>query len=428
MTLLATIEASYYSGGKRSFYAKFILAAAIVLIALSAIQFSSLGTKAHPRQLVDFDDFYIVGQMVWHGDVDKAYLVHSIGEIPASPARGKTLLLWTYPPPFDVLVATFPLTSRWIAYCLFIVGSFAAYLAILRRLATESFVLALIVTFPVLVVEIRCGQNGFVTGALIGLTCLYLRRGSALAGVPLGLMAIKPHLAVAFAIYTLATRRWRTAVAACGTVAATAIVATLVLGIEVWAAFFHSIKQAGFFLAHGYYPLYRMVSFYAAARTLGLPASLAMFVQAVVAVAALTMVVAASRRFSLQQSLGLTAIASLLISPYAYDYDLPILGVGLALLLPDILQFGTAFERSLLYLSAFFACGFGLVAAVVLDPQGTKIMLDESMPVSLGGLALLCVFGLAWRILRRGQASTPQAQDATPAEIKTDSVFEVPSG
>ena len=160
----------------------------------------------------------------------------------------------------------------------------AAYLAILRRLAAESFVPVLIVTFPVLVVEIRSGQNGFVTGALIGLTCLYLKRGSALAGVPLGLMVIKPHLAVAFVIYSVATRRWKTAIVAGGTVAATTIAATLILGMQVWEAFFHSIKQAGFFLSHGYYPLYRMVSFYAVARTLGFPASLAMFVQAVIAV------------------------------------------------------------------------------------------------------------------------------------------------
>jgi hypothetical protein len=428
MTLLATIESGYHSRSKRSFYAKFVLAAAIVLIALSAVQFSNFGTKTHPRELVDFDDFYIVGQMVWHRDIDKAYLVHGIGETPASSSPSKTLLLWTYPPQFDVLVAALALTSRWIAYCLFIGGSFAVYLAILRRLATASFVPVLIVTFPVLVVEIRSGQNGFITSALIGLTCLYLRRGSALAGAPLGLMVIKPHLAVAFAIYTIATRRWRTALVACGTVAVTAIAATLVLGTQVWAPFFHSIKQAGFFLAHGYYPLYRMVSFYAAAKTLGLPASLAMLMQAIVAVVALTMVVIASRRFSLHQALGLTAIASLLISPYAYDYDLPILGVGLTLLLPDILQYGTALERSSLYLSAFFACGYGLVAAVVLDPQGARTTLDESMPVSLGGLALVCTFGLAWRILRRGQPSIMQAQGAAFAEIRTDSVSEAASG
>ena len=102
----------------------------------------------------------------------------------------------------------------------------------------------LIVTFPVLVVEIRSGQNGFITGAFIGLTCLYLRRGSALAGVPLGFMAIKPHLAVAFVIYAIATRRWKMAIIAGGTAAATTIAATLILGMHVWDAFFHGLKEA----------------------------------------------------------------------------------------------------------------------------------------------------------------------------------------
>ena len=78
----------------------------------------------------------------------------------------------------------------------------------------ESFIPVLIVTFPALVITIRCGQNGFLTGALIGLGLFYLRKGSSLAGLPLGLMVIKPHLAVAFAVYAIATRRWKTATVA----------------------------------------------------------------------------------------------------------------------------------------------------------------------------------------------------------------------
>lgn len=405
MTLIETIEAGYDSSSQRSFYAKFILIAALAVMALSAIEFSSLGTKPHPRELVDFDDFYIVGQMAWRGDIDKAYQVHSIGELKESTARSQTLLLWTYPPQFDIVVALLALLPPGIAYSLFIAGSFAAYLATLKRLAAESVIPVLIVTFPALVITIRSGQNSFLTGALIGLTCLYLRRGRSLAGVPLGLMVIKPHLAVAFAVYAIATRRWKTAIVACATVAVTAIAATLVLGTQVWGAFFHSVREASFALTHGYYPLFRMVSFYAVARTLGLPASLAMFAQAIVAIAALTMVVVSSARFSLRQSLGLTAIASLIISPYAYDYDLSILAVGLALLLPDAVQFGTEFERLALYVSSFFACGFGLATSALIGQQPITRMLGGGMPVSLGGLVLLCVLGLSWRMLKRSQAS-----------------------
>ena len=96
-----------------------------------------------------------------------------------------------------------------LAYSLFISGSLAAYFLTLRRIACESYVPILIITFPALIINIRCGQNGFLTGALIGLTCLYLRKGSALAGLPLGLMIIKPHLAIALAVYAIANRRWK---------------------------------------------------------------------------------------------------------------------------------------------------------------------------------------------------------------------------
>ena len=65
------------------------------------------------------------------------------------------------------------------------------------------------------------------------------------------------------------------------------------------------------------------------------------------------------------QVLGLMALASLLVSPYAYDYDLPIGGIALALLMPDLLRLTTERERVALFGLSCFACLFGFAQNAV---------------------------------------------------------------
>jgi Glycosyltransferase family 87 len=410
MTLLEAIEAGHHSRSKRAFYRKIILIAVVVVIAFSAIGFFGVGTKTKPHELEDFDAFYVVGQLAQRGEIDKAYHFRSMAEVQRSQ-----YFPWTYPPPFDLVVALLACFSCGLAYSLFISGSLAAYFLTLRRIASESYVPVLLIIFPALIINIRSGQNGLLTGALIGIACLYLRKGSALAGVPLGLMVIKPHLAIAFAIYAFANRRWNVVAVALATAAVSAIAATLTLGTGVWTAFFHGVQEASIFLARGFYPLSRMVSFYSVVRSFGLPASLAMIGQVFVALVALALVIIASYRFSVRQALGLTAIASLLVSPYAYDYDLTIMGVGLALLFPDFVRFGSKSERTSLYALSFFACSFGLATTFVMGSGG-----DTS--VSLAGLALLAVFGLSWRLVQRGQKLAATAQTAPMTTIEGDAL------
>jgi hypothetical protein len=302
-----------------------------------------------------------------------------------------------------------------VAYSVFTIATLAAYLATLRRIAAENFVPILILLAPIIVITVRCGQNGFLTGTLIGLTCLGLLSGRSLAGLPLGLMIIKPHLAVAFAVYALVNRRWGTALVATTTVAATSALATVLLGTGVWAAFLDGVTEARVFLAHGFYPFFRMISLYAVVRSLGFPALVAMTAQVLVVVLALGMVVLASRRLSLRQSLGVTAIATLLISPYAYDYDLMILGIGLGFLLPDLTKLGTERERLALYALILFMGIFSVAQTAIAWQSKPTVVVGEDIKLSLSGLALLAILALTWRILRR---SHERRAESIPACVK----------
>jgi hypothetical protein len=146
-----------------------------------------------------------------------------------------------------------------------------------------------------------------------------------------------------------------------------------------------------------------MVSVYAVIRSLGLPAPIASTAQILIAILALGMVVLATRRFSPRQALGVTAIATLLISPYAYDYDLSILGIGLGLLLADLVSLGTDRERLALYASSLFIGIFSIVQTVIASKTDPDKVIGESIHLSLGGLAVVVILALTWHILLRGQ-------------------------
>jgi hypothetical protein len=353
--------------------------------------------------LIDFDAFRSAGRLVWRGEIAQAYHFATMVEAQRILGAPHAFLPWTYPPIFNLVVAPFAHLPRGLGYLLFTGGTLAAYLIVLRRLAPQHVGALLALLFPAVAVTIACGQNGFLSGALVGTACLFLRRRDPRAGLPLGLMAIKPHLAVGFALHAALTRDWRTARTAAGVAAASASLATLILGPSVWAAFLDGIAEARIFLEQGFYPLFRMISAYAVVRTLGAPASVAMAAQVGVALFALGLVaLAIRRRMPTAQVIGFTAVASLLVSPYAYDYDLPILGVGLALLAPDLLARTTPRERMAVFALVWVASGWGLVMTGLRRFwYGEDGMPLGAMPLSLGGLALIALVGLIWQVLRR---------------------------
>jgi hypothetical protein len=109
---------------------------------------------------------------------------------------------------------------------------------------------------------------------------------------------------------------------------------------------------------------------------------------------------------------GLAALASLFVSPYAYDYDLPLYGVALALLLPDLLRQARRGEELALLGLGWFVGGYGL-AATPLHGGLDGTSLTFPVGISLAAPPFLLLLALIWRILRREQA--PATADAAGA-------------
>jgi Glycosyltransferase family 87 len=378
----------------------------VLTLLVQTVWFSVPTGDPNPRTFADFDAFYLAAQMVWRGEFQEAYDFSMFTRAHESFFGAPRFLPWAYPPQFGLFIAPLAIVPYGAAYGLFTAATLIAYLLVLKRLAGEGFAVVSLVSSPAILVTILCGQNGFLTGTLIGLTCIAVQNRRASAGLPLGLMIIKPHLAVAYAVYMVMTRRWAVTFVSATTVAATSILTTVLLGTDVWPAFVTGAEEARTFLREGTYPVFRMISPYAALRSFGASATAAFVGQAIVAALALAMVCFLARRqLPPRQALGFTAIASLLISPYGYDYDLPILGVGLALLLPDVLRWGNRREQAAILAFSFVTGLIGLLQTFLRlkAPVESILTAGDNMALSVAGLTLLTVLGLTFRILRRSR-------------------------
>lgn len=192
-----------------------LIAAMVLMTIVIAARFAGLVGFYGTNTVADFKVFHLVGGMVWSGEVGEAYYAETMIPLERALSGENIFLPWTYPPPFDLVVAPLGLLPLWLAYLAFIGPTLALYLLVLRRIGGAHASLALVATFPAICIMISCGQNGFLTGGLVGLACLLLLRQddrrALWSGIPLGLMMIKPHLAVCLALHVLASRRWRVA-------------------------------------------------------------------------------------------------------------------------------------------------------------------------------------------------------------------------
>jgi hypothetical protein len=159
-----------------------------------------------------------------------------------------------------------------------------------------------------------------------------------------------------------------------------------------------------------------MISVYAVMRSLGLSATVALAGQGTVALLVLGMVwVAIRRRMPQTRILGFAALASLLVSPYAYDYDLPIFGIALALLMPDLLRLTSRREQAVLLGLSWLTCAWGLAQTDLAVRFGASRPADDLTPLALAGATLALLAAFVWRVLQREVAAPSEALPPPPA-------------
>ncbi len=325
----------------------------------------------------DFVTYWAAGKLALAGDAAAVYQVASISAVEhaALPLPPGAFTPFFYPPSYLLFCLPLALLPYGLALLSFSVVGAAAFLAVLRRLwppNTSGAWLALL-AYPALVVTLGSGQNGLFSAAFIGGYAVLLRSRPMLAGACLGWLMCKPQLAVAVPLLLLAARRPAPMFGAVGMVALLAAVSAALFGVGAWVAFVQALPHAGASVAYALMDRAKLISVMAGAQMLGLPALACALVQAVVFVVAAVCVARVGwRRAGGPAEAAMLAAACLLMTPYAADYDLPVMAVAL------VFCFGAGaaggflpWEKLILlvaYLLPLFAHGLAKATGVPLAP------------------------------------------------------------
>jgi len=376
-----------------------------VLLVVSAVLFQAPELLGREKELNDFDAFAISGRLALEGKAEETYSTQLLFEAQKRLIGRAEYMPWTYPPQFTAVAMALALPPVGLAYILFTGLTLALYVLVLSRIAgplLPGVVIAMLMTFVLL---IRTGQNGFLTGALVGWFLLAFDKRRASAGIPLGLMVIKPHLAVGSALLALLGKRMAVLAIAAAMVIVTSLLATAILGIGIWTAFLNAVRESTALLEAGNYPLFRMTSIYACVRSFGFDADAALAVHAIGAVIAVASIVGLwFKATDIRLVMAGTMVGSLFISPYNYDYDLALLGLAIAYVLPDLLARARAWENVLLCGLTWLTTGWGiLIYSIVIaggraDPSGIG---NDTVYWSFPAIGLILLVIAAARILQR---------------------------
>ncbi len=379
------------------------LAACLAVALIEALSLGFPGKIHRDDRMADWYAFHIAGQLTSEGRAAANYDFTALQAEQIARTGKQAFMPWAYPPPFTLATAPLALLPAAWSYLATQLALLGWFLWTVRRAAGAHLPAALAAAMPAMITNIACGQNGFLTGALIGSFLLALHegapRGGWRPGTALGAMLIKPHLAVAIALLALLERRWKALALAAGITLAASAVTTLALGPAIWTAFLGATRAATVFLWAGDYPMERMSSLYACLARFGVAPGPAMALHGAAALAALAMLVQAWRhKMPRAWLLALAGAVSLLISPYAYDYDMPLLAVLAALVWPGLLARADGREIAGLFALAWLACGNGLW---VMAWQITHPGASDSAVMSLSAPALIALIAACALVLRR---------------------------
>jgi hypothetical protein len=276
----------------------------------------------------DFRAFHAAAHFASEGEPEAAYddarMTASQRALFGDSTR---LIAWRYPPPTLMLIR--PLGglgyanafALWVALGLLALG--VAAFSVSRRLD----VVAVVLLSPSVAFVVVTGQIGLFLAALALAGLGLLRRSPLLAGCCLGALMCKPHLALLVPVALLAGRERRALVGACAMVALLCG-ASLTLGWEPWALFMQDLQVHGAAAFTEARPEWaRIPTTFVLARQLGAGASAAWIAHVGVALAGVAALVRGWRRPELTdgQRALLFVTATLLLVPYAWDYDLVLL-------------------------------------------------------------------------------------------------------
>ncbi len=260
---------------------------------------------------------------------------------------------WPYPPTALLLDLPLALLPYFWSLALWLTVTMGLYLLVLYRIAPHPLTLLWALAFFGTFENFFFGQNGFVSAALLGGGLLLLESSPFPAGLLLGLLSYKPHVAALVPLALMAGGRWRALTGAVAAGAALTLVSAAVFGLGMWEMFWQTLPSTISNLHAEAKWFHKMPSIFAAVRAAGYGVSAAWICHGVGMLAAVGFLVWVWRGpASPATRSSALALAILLFSPHLWYYDLTLLALPLAWLWWEGQTSGwLGWERLLLILS-----------------------------------------------------------------------------
>lgn len=245
---------------------------------------------------------------------------------------------WLYPPTFLLLLLLFGVLPFFLSWGLFQAVTAGLLLLVLWHAcptsSSRTLLIVAVALCPAVPIELILGQNAFLTSALLVGGFALLPSAPLLGGVLLGVLSIKPQLALLVPVALLVGGNRRALGGMVLGAAALALASVAVFGWTFWTQWFELMLLPNPIL-HAWQAVARDngVSLFAWAAALGAGPTLANIVQAAGTVAVAAAVVALMRR-QLDPTFRLAGllIAAILAAPHAMNYDMIMLGIAAALI------------------------------------------------------------------------------------------------
>lgn len=289
---------------------------------------------------------------------------------------------YSYPPVTLLLTLPLALMDFITAFAFWLVAGVLAYALLLARTLGWRWGLLAAFATPASFINAISGQNGQFSALLLGGGILFLDSRPWLAGVLIGLLSYKPHLAILVPFALVAGGYWRSFAAAAVTVAVLIITSLFLFGPQTWLAFLHNAPLNALLMEHGTNFWHRMPTVFAAARLEGLNITAAYVIQSISAIVACVVTIWAWRSdAALERKGAVLILATFLATPYAWDYDLVVLTLAVAWLTAGAVRRGfQPWEK--IAMAATIAC------PLILSPVGTATHIQIG-PLVIGWLLWL---------------------------------------
>ncbi len=289
----------------------------------------------------DLANLWAAGHLARLGHLDWLYSSHSFfAWKQAQFGTASKIEDWIYPP--TVLLIGVPLSflPLFSAFLVWDAGSLFVAIFLLRWSRLSWPVLLVGLLAPASWRSLELGQWGIITGAMVIAGLLAATRHPVRAGILLGLVTLKPQQGIIVPIAWLAAGFWRAIALASITFGLLALAVILWLGPHAWSLFFTNSSAMARELLNappGQAYMSTGISVFWMCRTMGATVALAYQGQILATLIAVILTYLAWRKPDANRlaRVAFTACASLLVTPYGYNFDLIGFSIAIAIIVSN---------------------------------------------------------------------------------------------